>query len=110
MTIELEPVYTVSPDETEMVAIDYTDHLDSDETLSGTPTVTSIGAHTVTVSNVGLNSTAKTILGRSVVANKAVTFRITSLVAECDYAIKISVGTSSSPARTIVRQINVQCR
>mgnify|MGYP001563283953 FL=1 len=109
MVLALTPVYTISVGDVEMVAIDYTDHLDSGETLTGTPTATLIDTGSLVISNVGLNAAAKTILGRTVAISCAVQFRVLSQASGATYTVRVSATTTSSPARTVVRDVRIKC-
>ena len=106
--LALSPTYTISAGDIELVAIDYTDHLDATETLMGTPTVALVGTGTLVIASVALNSTVKTILDRAVAVNCAVTFKISGQTAGVTYTIRVTVSTTSSPARTIVRDVCVR--
>lgn len=108
MGIRLCPVYTIAEGETEVVAIDYTDHLGSEELLTGSPTATLVGSGDLVTSEVGVNAATMTILSRDVVAGKAVKFKVKSQVAGHHYVIKVTVSTDSNPARTIVREIELR--
>lgn len=102
---------TVSVDDIENFAIDFTDKLDTvaGEVLVVTPTVVDANATgNVTISNVQLNSAtflfAKTT--RTVAINHAVLFTL-EIGTAGTYYLNLEVGTSSTPARNLVRQIRV---
>ena len=80
-------------------AVDFTDQLDS-ASLTGTPTATITQTHGTTnatplvVNTLARNSTAITINGRSVAANKGVTFKIDASTCNAGerYDVVISCG------------------
>lgn len=104
MTITLDTIRKSSVGETLTAEVDYTDRLDSDETLSGTPTIASSGAG-LTVSSPAVNAAALTILGTSVAIGKAVTFTAVAVTAGL-YTVTVTVGTSQS--QTLVRAVKVR--
>lgn len=81
---------------TRLVSVDFTDMLEWDESLSGTPTITR-SSTTITVSGAAINSSGTTvILGTTVAANKAVTFLVSGGSSATAYNFNISVGTNNS--------------
>lgn len=109
MPITLNSIPYISAGDVEMVAIDYTDHLDSSELLTGTPTVTEQSTTDLTFANQAVSTGALTINGRSVVTGAAVQFKVSGQQATRTYRVRISVGTNSTPARTLVRDIQFSC-
>ena len=109
MVVTLTPTYTVSVGDIEMVAIDYTRHLDESETLTGTPTAVLVGSGTLTIANVGLNASTREILGRDVAANCAVQFKISGQATGVTYTIRVTATTNGTPARTVVRDVKIVC-
>lgn len=101
--IYLPERYCVSVGDVEMVSIDYTDHLDSGELLTGTPTITEQTTSHLTLGNKAVSTAILTIKGRSVAVGAAVQFSVSGQQADTSYEIRVSVGTDASPARTIVR-------
>ena len=103
MPIRLEPKGTVSLNDLESVAIDYTDTLEG-ETLTGTPTVTtSLGA--TLASKLVNTGTYVDKNGITVAIGKAVLFTFTSTTAG-DYVIEVTVD--SSGGRRFVREIELE--
>jgi hypothetical protein len=110
VVIALSPTYTISVGDIETVAIDYTDHLDGSEALTGTPSAdvsTIVGTGALTVTNVALNSVAKAVLGRDVAINYAVQFAISGQRAGETYRVRVTAATNGTPSRTIVRDVYI---
>ena len=87
--------------ETEAVAIDYQDHLDTGELLTGTPTVTEASG-TLTLGSKAVNTAALTILGRSVAIGQAVQFTAAGAALGVKYVFTITVSTDAG--RVLVRE------
>jgi len=106
MTVVLEPqTYVISADDVELVSIDYTEHLDGAEVLTGTPTVTeSSGNATLANKQVSSATYVDKDSGDTVAIGKAVQFSFTSATA-ATYTITITVSTDASIARTFKRNI-----
>ena len=107
MTIILPQVPTLSVGDEEVLSINYTDALDktTGELLTGTPTATELDSSDLTISNVGRNTQTVRILGKNVVTNKAVVFKVIGQKEDKEYRIRVSAVTDSTPARTLVRDI-----
>ena len=56
MPVTLSPQYQISVSDLEAVAVEFTDHLDSGELLTGTPTVEEITTTDLTLANKALNT------------------------------------------------------
>ena len=109
MPVTLSPQYQISVNDTEAVSVEFTDHLDSGELLTGTPTVVEVTTSDLTLANKALNTSTYTPSyaspGDAVVATSAaVQFTVTSSTAGT-YRIRITVSTDATPARTFVRDI-----
>lgn len=104
MPIKFDQRPKISAGATEIIKIDFTDQLDSgsDELLTGTPTVTEVTTSDLTLANKMVSTITMTILDREVAAGMAVTFKVTGQKAGTQYQFRVSVGTTSSPARTLV--------
>jgi hypothetical protein len=87
------------------VAVDFTELLDSGESLTGTPTVTEITTTDLTFANVAVNTAILTIYGVSVAVGKAVQFKVSGQLAGVTYKIKLSATTDATPAQTIIRKV-----
>jgi hypothetical protein len=103
MTITLPQMPVISVADVEVFAIDYTDVLDDAETITGTPTVAEQTTTDLTISNVSVNSVAMTILDKSVGIGKAVQFKVVNQKVNTTYTLLVTVGTTSTPARTLKR-------
>jgi len=88
--------------ETRNCAVSFDDVLEGspDETITGTPTITGTG---MTVTNIAVTTGSRTINGKSVAAGKAVTFVMSGGTAGNDYALTVTVTTTSTPSQTIIR-------
>ena len=87
-------IYSKPKGATRYVGVNFTDLLEWDDTLSGSPTVTR-SSTTVTVSGAAINSSGTTvILGTTVAANKAVSFLVASGSSGTRYNFNISIGTA----------------
>lgn len=124
MAKRIHPVVEISAGETEVVAIDMQDQLDGAETLTGSPTFTEVGTLTdpntddeeltagtsdLTFGNEGINGSSLTINKRTVAASKAAQAKIAGQVEGKDYLVKFSIATTSTPARTLVREFVLRC-
>lgn len=111
MTITLSQFYHVSPSDVELFAVDFTDTLSSTEELTGTPTVTAIAPNSthLTISNISLNTTTTVILGREVATAKAMGFKAIGFQLGYTYRARVAVTTTSSPARTLNRDLTFDC-
>lgn len=97
------PVVVVG--ETRNGAVDFTDILDSGELLTGTPTIAEITTSDLTFANQAVNTAALTMFGVTVAVGKAVQFKVSGMLANVEYRIKITVATDATPAQTLVRKI-----
>lgn len=102
MPIKLDQRPKVSVGSTEVVAVDFSEQLDSTEVLTGTPTVAEVTTSDLTITNKTVSTEAITILDRDVSVGKAVQFRVSGFKANTQYQIRITVTTTSSPARILV--------
>lgn len=109
MAVTLEQRPTISFGDIEVVSIDYTPWLDTGESLTGTPTVAEQTTAHLTFANIAVSTGAKTILGCSVAAGKAVQFKVSGQQAGTKYRVRVTVSTSATPARTAVRDIIIRC-
>jgi len=109
MAITLQQRPSISASDVELVAIDYQSHLDTGETLTGTPTVVEVTTTDLTLGNKAVSSAVLTILGRSVPIAEAVQFSVTGQKAGTQYRIRVTVSTTSTPARTLVRDVVLEC-
>jgi hypothetical protein len=109
MTISLPQTPVISLGDIENFAIDYTDVLDSTETLTGTPTVVEQTTTDLTIASVAVNTSALTILDSSVSVGKAVQFKVSGQKVNTRYTLLVTVGTTSTPARTLKRLARFEC-
>lgn len=109
MVQTLHEIQEISAGDTEVVSIDYGNHLDSGELLTGTPTVTEVTTSDLTLANKAVSTAALTINNQAVAVGEAVQFSVTGQVAGTEYTIQITVSTDATVARTFVRRITLRC-
>ncbi len=103
MVLQLEQLPVISEGDTETVAIDYTDWLDSGELLTGTPTIVEVTTSDLTLASKAVSTGSLTILGRTVATGAAVQCSVSGqLEATGTYTLAITVSTDATPARTKV--------
>ena len=102
MVLALSEMPVVSVGDTEVWAIDYTDILDSSETLTG-PTCTEVTTTALTIASVAVNNAIVVINGVNVAIGKAVQFSVRGQVVNTMYTLLVTVTTTSTPARTLAR-------
>ncbi len=99
-------VYTKHPSEVRNCAVSLANVLDSGETLTGTPTVSATPSG-LTFSNAQVSVGTLTINGVSVAAGKAVQFRVSGGTSGVRYNVEVTCGTTSSPAQTLVVELDL---
>jgi len=109
MPIKLDQRPTISAGATEVASIDFTEQLDSTETLTGAPTIAEITTADLTFSNKVVSTAALTILDREVAVGRAVQFKVTGQKAGTQYQVRITASTTSTPARTLVFDAIFNC-
>lgn len=101
MPIKLEQRPVISVGETEVVSIDYTEYLDADELLTGTPTVAEVTTTDLTLSNKVVSTEVVRILERDVAVGKAVQFKVSGQKINTQYSIRVTASTDGG--RVVVR-------
>lgn len=97
---------TLAVGETRNCAVSFVGVLDSGESLTGTPTIVEETTSDLTLTSKVVSTAALTINSKSVPLGKAVQFRVSGqLAAGSPYTIKITVGTTSTPAQTLVKYV-----
>ena len=104
MVMLLSETPVISVGDVEVFAIDYTDILDGTETLTG-PTATEVSTTDLTIANVAVNVAAITVKGVTVAIGKAVQCKVSGQKLGTAYKLLVSVNTTSTPARTLVRHV-----
>ncbi len=100
----LEQKWRVREGDTDVGAINYTDFLDSGESLTGTPTVVEVTTTDLTLDNKAVNTASLTILNETATAGTAIQFSFTGQkVTNSPYQVRVTCGTDSTPARTVER-------
>lgn len=103
-TAPQQPVMAVG--EARNFAVSFADVLDAGELLTGTPTVTEETTTDLTIASKVVNTAELTIDGRTTAIGQAVQFRVSGqLLTHTPYTLKITVGTTASPAQTIVKYV-----
>ena len=97
--------YTIQVGEIRNCAIDFSDVLDTDESFTGTVTIT--GTAAVTLDNKAISDSTLTINGREVDSGKAITYRVEGVSAAADIPIKVTCSTDASPAQTIIETVEL---
>ena len=103
MPITLSQVPVISAGDTEVLAVDFTDQLDSGELLTGTPTIVEVTTTALTLASKAVSTAALVIDGRTVAIGMAVQCKVSGQVASNTYRIRITVSTNATLARTFVR-------
>ena len=101
MPIKLDQRPVVSVGETELVSIDYTNGLEADELLTGTPTVVEVTTAHLTIASKVVTTEEVRIFERNVALGKAIQFTVSGQRINTQYSIRITVSTDGG--RTIVR-------
>ena len=101
MPIKLEQRPVISLGDTDIAKIDYTEYLDADELLTGTPTIVEVTTTDLTLTNKVVNTEEVRILERDVAIGKAILFKVSGQKINTEYTIRITVSTDGG--RTAVR-------
>jgi hypothetical protein len=91
--IKLEQRPIISVGETEVAKIDYTEYLDADELLTGTPTIVEVTTTDLTLTNKAVSTEVVRVLERDVAIGKAVLFKVSGQKINTEYSIRITVST-----------------
>ena len=103
MALKLNQKPVISEGDTDMIAVDFTDYLDSGELLTGTPTAVEQTSSDLTIGNVAVSTGSLSILGETVVTGAAVQASVSGqLAATGSYTIRVTATTDASVARTVV--------
>jgi hypothetical protein len=111
----IQEIGLAAPGEVQVAAIDFTDRLDSDETLSGTPTavVSQVSGATdadgISTSSVAANTGIAEIDGEDVAIGKAVMFTVTCASdAASGSTYQILVTASTTEGQTLKERVRVR--
>jgi hypothetical protein len=105
-TIPHRQTKTVS--EVRNVAVDFRGKLDDGELLTGAPTIAEVTTTNLTFANQAVNTSAIKIRGVSVAIGQAVQFKVSGGTADTTYTIRITVGTTATPAQTLIETVRLQ--
>lgn len=106
MPITLKQRHSLSVGTTRLVRVDATSDLDDGASFTGTPTVAEVTTTALTLANKTVTSASYTDnSGATVAAGKAVQFTVAGGVAGTQYRVRVSCGTDSSPAETLVYDV-----
>ena len=98
--------YTWKVGSTRTPRLSYDEVLETDELLTGTPTVVEVTTSDLTIDNKAVSISALSINNETIATGRALTFRASGhLVANAPYAIKITVSTDATPAQTFVKEL-----
>jgi hypothetical protein len=104
----------IAVSDVDVISVDCTDWLDSGELLTGTPTITertSFGD--IAFANNVVNGSAITMFGRTIAASSAVQWKVSGQSRKANgdpqiYEVEFSVTTDATPARTLVRSVELE--
>jgi hypothetical protein len=82
-------------------AVSFDKFMEAGLSLTGTPTLTVSPAAALTATSPAVTAAAKTILGKSVPAGRAVTFVCAGGLANNTYRVKVSCQNNATPAETV---------
>jgi len=107
MGITLDQIHSVSAGSTRLVRVNCTRDLDSGVSLTGTPTVVEVTTTALTLASKAVNTATyvESHSGSTVAIGKAVEFTVAGGVAGTTYRIRVTCGTTSSPAETLVYDV-----
>lgn len=111
MSNKAPQINEMSVSEERIVSVSFSGKLSAGELLTGTPVVTDCDPQSpehLTFSNQAVNVAALTINGESVPIGEAVQFKVTGVVANTKYTIKISCATTSTPAEALIGVITLR--
>lgn len=97
---QAEQIQSKTANEVRNLAANFTDKLDSGESLTGTPTV-SISPSGVTAASIAVSTGSLTVLGETVAAGNAVTCSVSAGTAGTRYTLTIQCDTDATPAQTL---------
>ena len=102
MALRAVPMKYVYESGVRNAAVDFTDLLDGDEVLTGTPTVVDVNATgDLTIASIRKNTAAIVVNGRTVAINKAVQFSVSGFDADATYTLRVTCATDATPAQTL---------
>jgi hypothetical protein len=109
MGITLNQIHSVSAGSTRLVRVNCTRDLDSGVSLTGTPTVVEVTTTALTLASKAVNTATyvESHSGTTVAIGKAVEFTVTGGVAGTTYTVRITVSTTSTPAETLVYDVEL---
>lgn len=97
-------IRTKHPSAAKNAIVSFADELESGETLTGSPTITSSPSG-LTIANEKVSTGELTLEdGTTVVTGEAVQFKVSGGTSGVTYQIEVSCATTSSPAQTLVRE------
>ena len=104
MAVEAPQTYTISTGSTRLVRVNYTKRLDSDVSLSGTPTIAEVTTTDLTLASKAVNTATyvDANTGKTVAVGKAVRFTIAGGASGHSYTVRVTVATDSTPTETLV--------
>ena len=103
--------YTLSADRwkvgsTRTLRFSYDEVLETNELLTGTPTVIEVITSDLTIDNITVSASELTIKNEGVAAGRVLVFRASGHgVANAPYTLMIIISTDATPAQTFIRQL-----
>jgi hypothetical protein len=109
MPITAQQQRTLSAGSTRIVRLNCTNDLDDGASLTGTPTVTEVTTSDLTIANKAVNSAtySDSVTQGTVAIGKAVICTVAGGTAGSTYTLRITVSTDSTPAETLVYDVQI---
>lgn len=110
MVLKLPQKHVISVGDTEIVSINYTEHLDSGEGLTGTPNCAEQTTSDLTIANTVVSTATYTEAdtGDTVAIGSAVQFKVSGgNAANSPYTVRVTCATNATIARTFVRDVEL---
>ena len=104
MPITLEECFDYSTGATELVSVDFTPYLDSDELIDAVVSVSEVTTSAITIANQVVNTETFEYCGNTAKVGGAVQFTV-NCSTEGMYRVRVTANTDSSPVRTPVVDI-----
>lgn len=101
--------FTKRASEVRRIVVDFRDKLGAEELLTGTPTVAEVTTSALTISDKELTTSPTDPAGWFFVpTDKGVQFLVAGGVAGSSYTIRVTIGTDSTDAQTLIREITLR--
>ena len=98
--------YTWKVGSTRTPRLSFDEVLNTDELLTGTPTIVEVTTTDLTIDNKAVSTSDLVIDNETVTTGRALTFRVSGhLTTNAPYTVKITVSTDATPAQTFVKEL-----